>query len=194
MRKSVRLSGMRVCICVCASACVRLHQGIFEVECDSAEDVLAVFGEGTASRRKAPHELNQDSSRSHSLFTVQLISQGVDPDLGTPVCVCVGVRLCVWLESRCQCAWNWSLPVVHGAVGSLARHGVNKLGERRCVCVCQNRSSALARSCSWTLRAARDSRRPSRRMRGRRARSTSPSLPSARCVCAVWGKAKSQSS
>jgi hypothetical protein len=56
------------------------------VECDGVEDVLSVLEEGQAQRRKAPHEMNQDSSRSHSLFTLQLISMGVDQDLGTPVC------------------------------------------------------------------------------------------------------------
>jgi hypothetical protein len=84
-------------------------QGIFEVECDTAEDVLAVFAEGTASRRKAPHELNQDSSRSHSLFTVQLISQGVDPDLGTPVRILrvLGLSVIDVLPSPCGSGVSW---------------------------------------------------------------------------------------
>ena len=62
-----------------------LSQGLYEVEVGGTDDILAIFDEGTVNRRKAPHELNQDSSRSHSLFTLHLITKGIDAELGTPV-------------------------------------------------------------------------------------------------------------
>jgi hypothetical protein len=45
------------------------------VDCTSIDDLIAVLNEGIKNRKSGSHELNQDSSRSHSLMTVYLISE-----------------------------------------------------------------------------------------------------------------------
>lgn len=45
------------------------------VECTSIHDLIAVLHEGIKNRHQGSHELNKDSSRSHSILTVYLISQ-----------------------------------------------------------------------------------------------------------------------
>lgn len=45
------------------------------VECTSIEDLIAVLHEGIKNRHSGSHELNKDSSRSHSILTVYLISE-----------------------------------------------------------------------------------------------------------------------
>lgn len=45
------------------------------VECRNVDDLIAVLHEGMKNRRKGSHQLNQDSSRSHSILTVYLISE-----------------------------------------------------------------------------------------------------------------------
>ena len=52
------------------------------VECSSAEDLLAVVSEGHRNRRIGSHEMNKDSSRSHSLLTVHVEAAGVDSQDG----------------------------------------------------------------------------------------------------------------
>lgn len=47
-----------------------------QAQCDSLEDVVAICTEGHASRSRASHELNQDSSRSHSLLTLSIAGGG----------------------------------------------------------------------------------------------------------------------
>ena len=37
--------------------------GALEVQCESLDDVMAVIAEGHLNRRRASHDLNQDSSR-----------------------------------------------------------------------------------------------------------------------------------
>ena len=46
--------------------------GLRAVECDRLEDALAVVSMGTRNRRVGSHELNKDSSRSHSIMTVSI--------------------------------------------------------------------------------------------------------------------------
>ena len=48
------------------------------VECTGQEDIIAVLHEGMKNRHQGSHELNKDSSRSHSILTVYLISQTVN--------------------------------------------------------------------------------------------------------------------
>jgi hypothetical protein len=43
------------------------------VRCENLNDLSAVLEEGHANRRRAGHELNQDSSRSHSLLIVHVV-------------------------------------------------------------------------------------------------------------------------
>mmetsp|Transcript_13673 Transcript_13673/g.21423 ORF Transcript_13673/g.21423 Transcript_13673/m.21423 type:complete len:109 (+) Transcript_13673:680-1006(+) len=45
------------------------------VECTSIQDLIAVLHEGIKNRHSGSHELNSDSSRSHSILTVYLISE-----------------------------------------------------------------------------------------------------------------------
>jgi hypothetical protein len=44
--------------------------GLLEVHCGTLDDVNAVLKEGHRNRRRASHDLNQDSSRSHSVLTL----------------------------------------------------------------------------------------------------------------------------
>jgi kinesin family member 12 len=57
-------------------------QDLFVVECENTSDVMAVVKEGHRNRRVGSHELNMDSSRSHSLLTLHLESESIDPDDG----------------------------------------------------------------------------------------------------------------
>ena len=45
------------------------------VECTSKDDLIAVLHEGIKNRKTGSHNLNTDSSRSHSILTVYLISE-----------------------------------------------------------------------------------------------------------------------
>jgi kinesin family member 12 len=45
------------------------------VECTSVDDLVAVLHEGNKNRRIGCHEMNKDSSRSHSLLHVYIISE-----------------------------------------------------------------------------------------------------------------------
>jgi hypothetical protein len=47
--------------------------GLLEVRCENLNDLCAVLEEGHTNRRRAGHELNQDSSRSHSLLIVHVV-------------------------------------------------------------------------------------------------------------------------
>lgn len=50
------------------------------VECTSPDDLIAVLHEGMKNRKSGSHELNKDSSRSHSILTIYLISETVAED------------------------------------------------------------------------------------------------------------------
>ena len=45
------------------------------VECSTVDDMRAVLNEGMKNRKTGKHDLNSDSSRSHSILTVYLISE-----------------------------------------------------------------------------------------------------------------------
>lgn len=45
------------------------------VECISVSDIQAVLHEGLKNRKQGSHELNKDSSRSHSILTAYLIGE-----------------------------------------------------------------------------------------------------------------------
>jgi hypothetical protein len=53
-------------------------EDLLVVECTSQEDLIAVLHEGLRNRKSGSHELNKDSSRSHSILTVYLISETVN--------------------------------------------------------------------------------------------------------------------
>ena len=57
-------------------------QDLFVVECDELADVMAVVSEGHRNRRVGSHELNKDSSRSHSILTFHVESETIDPHDG----------------------------------------------------------------------------------------------------------------
>lgn len=50
------------------------------VECTSVDDLVAVLHEGNKNRRIGCHEMNKDSSRSHSLLHVYIISEVTQND------------------------------------------------------------------------------------------------------------------
>lgn len=50
-------------------------EDLMVVECTSIQDLIAVLHEGIKNRHSGSHELNKDSSRSHSILTVYLISE-----------------------------------------------------------------------------------------------------------------------
>lgn len=45
------------------------------VECTNVDDLIAVLHEGMKNRKKGSHDMNERSSRSHSILTVYLISE-----------------------------------------------------------------------------------------------------------------------
>lgn len=53
-------------------------QNLLVVQCDSIDDVMAVVQEGHKNRRVGTHEMNKDSSRSHSIMTVHVDRQTTD--------------------------------------------------------------------------------------------------------------------
>ncbi|KAI3641021.1 hypothetical protein MIR68_001899 [Amoeboaphelidium protococcarum] len=57
-------------------------ENLFEVECDVLDDCMAVLEEGLRNRKVGSHKLNERSSRSHSMLTLIIQSETVDPDDG----------------------------------------------------------------------------------------------------------------
>lgn len=57
-------------------------EDLMVVECTSQQDLIAVLHEGMKNRKSGSHELNKDSSRSHSILTVYLISETVSKEDG----------------------------------------------------------------------------------------------------------------
>ena len=49
--------------------------GLLVIECKKPEDIVEIILQGTKNRKKGSHDLNKDSSRSHSILTVYLISE-----------------------------------------------------------------------------------------------------------------------
>jgi kinesin family protein 12 len=47
-------------------------ENLFIADCDVMDDCLAVLEEGIRNRHKAAHNLNEHSSRSHSIFTIYI--------------------------------------------------------------------------------------------------------------------------
>ncbi len=52
------------------------------VQCETMQDVMDVLSEGHRNRRVGSHDLNKDSSRSHSMLTLHIESETIDPDDG----------------------------------------------------------------------------------------------------------------
>lgn len=47
-------------------------EGLSQLDCESVEDAMMVFAEGTRNRKVGSHNLNKDSSRSHCMMTLHL--------------------------------------------------------------------------------------------------------------------------
>ena len=47
-------------------------ENLFIVECRQYEDMMEVVQEGVSNRKVSAHELNKDSSRSHTIFTIYI--------------------------------------------------------------------------------------------------------------------------
>ena len=60
-------------------------QSLFLVDCEGVDDAMAVIAEGHRNRTVGGHVLNKDSSRSHSLLTVHVDCESVDPEDGRTV-------------------------------------------------------------------------------------------------------------
>ena len=50
-------------------------EGLLVIECKKPEEIVEIILQGTKNRKKGSHDLNKDSSRSHSILTVYLISE-----------------------------------------------------------------------------------------------------------------------
>lgn len=57
-------------------------ENLFVVECEVLDDCFAVLEEGLRNRTVAAHALNEHSSRSHSIMTLQIDSEVTDPQDG----------------------------------------------------------------------------------------------------------------
>mmetsp|Transcript_23870 Transcript_23870/g.23788 ORF Transcript_23870/g.23788 Transcript_23870/m.23788 type:complete len:301 (-) Transcript_23870:1027-1929(-) len=55
-------------------------EDLMVVECTSPDDLISVLHEGMKNRKSGSHELNPDSSRSHSILIIYLISETVADD------------------------------------------------------------------------------------------------------------------
>ena len=55
-------------------------ENLFKVECEDLSDLEGVLREGLKNRSVRSHEMNQTSSRSHSLLTINLHSETKDPE------------------------------------------------------------------------------------------------------------------
>ena len=45
------------------------------VDCSNVDDMISVLLEGMKNRKSGSHEMNKDSSRSHSIMTMYIISE-----------------------------------------------------------------------------------------------------------------------
>ena len=50
-------------------------EGLLVIECKKPDDIVEVILQGTKNRKRGSHELNKDSSRSHSILTIYIISE-----------------------------------------------------------------------------------------------------------------------
>ena len=60
-------------------------QGLLVLDCSTLEDIMAIVSEGHRNRRTGSHELNLDSSRSHSILSINVDAERIDPDDGHSV-------------------------------------------------------------------------------------------------------------
>ncbi len=78
-------------------------ENLFVVECATEADLLAVLEEGTRYRHIAAHDMNERSSRSHAILTVN-IDREVDQDDGTQVwrsCLHTSLLACLYTHNFC---------------------------------------------------------------------------------------------
>ena len=71
--------------------------GVTEVEVKSTEEAYDAMWRGQRRRRVAHTQLNAESSRSHSIFTIRLVSAPLD-SAGEEVSVCMYVYVCAYLH------------------------------------------------------------------------------------------------
>jgi hypothetical protein len=55
-------------------------EGATVIECKHPNEVVEILIEGNKNRKVGSHELNKDSSRSHSIFTVYVISESLSDE------------------------------------------------------------------------------------------------------------------
>jgi hypothetical protein len=60
-------------------------ENIYVIDCEVLDDCLAILEEGLRNRTTASHRLNEHSSRSHSVMTLYLDSEIIDPQDGRSI-------------------------------------------------------------------------------------------------------------
>ena len=50
-------------------------EDLIVVDCSNVDDMISVLLEGMKNRKSGSHEMNKDSSRSHSILTLYIISE-----------------------------------------------------------------------------------------------------------------------
>lgn len=50
-------------------------EDLIVVDCANVDDMISVLNEGMKNRRSGSHEMNKDSSRSHSIMTLYIITE-----------------------------------------------------------------------------------------------------------------------
>lgn len=53
-------------------------ENLFVVQCREYDDLMSVVHEGVSNRKVSSHDINKDSSRSHSIFTIHLDVENID--------------------------------------------------------------------------------------------------------------------
>ena len=76
--------------------------GATEVEVKSTEEAFEVLYQGQKQRRVAQTQLNQESSRSHSVFTIRLVQAPLD-HCGKDILQVSYASACCGEDIRCLC-------------------------------------------------------------------------------------------
>uniref|UniRef100_A0A8C1QLY6 Kinesin-like protein n=1 Tax=Cyprinus carpio TaxID=7962 RepID=A0A8C1QLY6_CYPCA len=77
---SCKLPAITFSVCVCVCVCVCAVQGCTERFVSSPEEVMDVIDEGKANRHVAVTNMNEHSSRSHSIFLINIKQEHVETE------------------------------------------------------------------------------------------------------------------
>ena len=100
-------------LCVCAARLIHILTITSPFSLPSFPPLLAVVSEGHRNRRIGSHEMNKDSSRSHSLLSVHVEAAGMDATDGHALVKYVSrlyplyvLCCCVLLPSLAEMKWK----------------------------------------------------------------------------------------